>query len=97
MASRRGTCGLGEGTSTGKCGQIGATSTKSGLPSLFIGRCKRLILRHNSGTPRFHAHLLQSCISRPCFCRQKHTETERIAQADLARGRREPPSLAVRL
>jgi len=40
---------------------------------------------------------LQSCISPPCFSRQKHSETERIAQPDLARGRREPPSLAVRL
>jgi len=33
MASRRGTCGLGEGTSTGKCGQIGATPPNQAFPA----------------------------------------------------------------
>src|SRR3954469_22954781 len=78
MASRRGSRGRGEGTSTGKCGQIGATPTKSGLPCAFSGKCKRLILRHNPGAPRFAAHLLQSCISPSRLGRQKHAETQRI-------------------
>ncbi|MDE5462540.1 hypothetical protein GWG67_17970 [Bradyrhizobium sp. CSS354] len=84
MASRRGSSGLREGTSTGKCGQIGATSTKSGLPCAFSGKCKRLILRHNSGTPRFAAHLLQSCISPSRLGHQKHAETQRIRRSTMA-------------
>ncbi|OSI63346.1 hypothetical protein BSZ22_37980 [Bradyrhizobium canariense] len=94
MASRRGRSGLGEGTSTGKCGQIGATSTKSGLPCVFSGKCKRLILRHNSGAPRFAAHLLQSCISRYRLGTKKHAEIRQIERWNGAR-RRELPSLAV--
>ncbi|APO54957.1 hypothetical protein DXU04_29390 [Bradyrhizobium diazoefficiens] len=97
MASRRGACGLGEGTSTGKCGQIGATSTKSGLPCAFIGRCKGLILRHNSGGPHFTARLLQSCIAQPLRFGRKHAETRKIAAAGHGARPREPPSLAARL
>ncbi|QOZ80368.1 hypothetical protein XH83_11440 [Bradyrhizobium sp. CCBAU 53351] len=86
--------GFGEGTSTGKCGQIGAAPTKSGLPFAFIGRCKRLILRHNSGPLRFTAYLLQSCISPPGLFRRKHTETEQIGGSRPGARRCEPPSLA---
>ncbi|RTM13544.1 MAG: hypothetical protein EKK33_10890 [Bradyrhizobiaceae bacterium] len=86
--------GLGEGTSTGKCGQIGAAPTKSGLLSTFIGRCKRLILRHNPDAMRFTADLLQACICRPRFSRQKHAETEQISGSRSGVGQREPPSLA---
>ncbi|OSI20919.1 hypothetical protein BST63_38160 [Bradyrhizobium canariense] len=95
MASRRGRSGLGEGTSTGKCGQIGATSTKSGLPCVFSGKCKRLILRHNSGAPRFAAHLLQSCISRYRLGTKKHAEIRQIERWKHGARRRELPSLAV--
>src|SRR6476660_9579777 len=77
MASCRGKSGTGEGTSAGKCGQIGAAPTKSGLPSVFIGRCKGLILRHNSGTRRFTAYLLQSCICPTDHFGRKYMETRR--------------------
>src|SRR6266702_184189 len=88
MASCRGKSGTGEGTSAGKCGQIGATPTRSGLPSIFIRKCKGLILRHNSGRPRFAGYLLQSCICPIRLFRQKHTETEGIRGQTLARALR---------
>ncbi|PDT67428.1 hypothetical protein CO683_21740 [Bradyrhizobium ottawaense] len=97
MASRRDRCGLREGTSTGKCGQIGAAPTKSGLPCAFIGRCKRLILRHNSEALRFTAYLLQSCICPPRLSRRKHAETGQIDRSGSGERRREPPSLAAGL
>jgi hypothetical protein len=90
MASCRGKSGTGEGTSAGKCGQIGATLTKSGLPSVFLGRCKGLILRHNSGTRRFTAYLLQRCICPIGHFSQKHMETEEIQGPTMAKVLREP-------
>ncbi|MDD1526937.1 hypothetical protein C7U92_02355 [Bradyrhizobium sp. WBOS7] len=86
-----------EGTSTGKCGQIGAAPTKSGLPLALIDRCKGLILRHNSRERCFSADLLQGCISPSRLCRRKHAETAQIGGSRAGARLREWPSLAARL
>ncbi|TYO62732.1 hypothetical protein FXV83_30995 [Bradyrhizobium hipponense] len=79
VASCRGDCDIGEGTSAGKCGQIGAAPTRSGLPWAFLGRCKGLILRHNSGIPRFAGSCCRPASVVGVFPHQKHCETLEIS------------------